>query len=143
MDHLSTKDRSLNMSKIRSKHTKPEMIVRSMLHRMGYRFRLHVKKLPGKPDIVLKKYNTIIFCNGCFWHQHPGCKKAAVPKTNQSYWLPKLNKNVTRYVDIVTELKEMGWYVTTIWECETKDPETLRQIINLYLKHNMHRKNIL
>lgn len=81
MDHLSKKKRSWNMSRIKSKHTKPEMVIRSFLHREGFRFRLHSKKLPGTPDIVLKKYKTVIFCHGCFWHQHKNCKKATVPKT--------------------------------------------------------------
>jgi DNA mismatch endonuclease, patch repair protein len=92
MDHLTVAERSRNMSKIRSKNTLPERAVRSLLHKNGYRFRLHRKDLLGTPDIVLLKYNTVVFVNGCFWHQHKKCKKATVPKTNSSYWIPKQKK---------------------------------------------------
>ena len=124
-DHLTSKQRSWNMSLIRAKNTKSELIIRSMLHRMGYRFRLHQKDLPGKPDIVLNKYNTIIFCNGCFWHQHPECKRATIPKTNTQYWIPKLQKNVTHFKEVKAQLTLKGWNVFVIWECETKDIEKL------------------
>ncbi len=120
-DHLSAEQRSWNMSRILSKNTTPEKTVRSILHNMGYRFRIHLSDFPGKPDIVLKKYKKIIFCNGCFWHQHPGCIRATIPKTNTDYWIPKLEKNVSRFNYVVTNLRNLGWNVSVIWECETKN----------------------
>lgn len=109
------------MSRIRSKDTKPEKIVRSLLHRMGYRFRLHRKDLPGKPDIVLPKYRTVIFVHGCFWHRHPGCKGATTPKSRTEWWQAKFDRNVTRDRAHRQELLARGWRVITVWECETKD----------------------
>src|SRR5690625_2783825 len=93
-DQLSKEHRSWNMSRIKSKDTKPEKIVRSLLHRAGYRFRLHVKRLPGKPDLVLPRYRTAIFVNGCFWHRHPGCKQATTPTANQTFWLEKFERTI-------------------------------------------------
>ena len=95
-DHLSKEKRSVNMSKILSTHTKPEIVVRSLLHGMGYRFRLYRKDLPGKPDIVLPKYKTVIFVNGCFWHRHADCRYSTTPKSNQDYWFRKFERNVER-----------------------------------------------
>jgi len=128
-DHLTAEKRSWNMSRIRSKDTSPEKTVRSILHKMGYRFRLHRKDLPGKPDIVLRKYNTVIFCHGCFWHQHPGCKRATIPKSNTDYWIPKLRKNISRFSSVEKELKDKGWKVAVIWECETRRPNELAKKI--------------
>jgi len=128
-DHLTKKKRSWNMSRIRAKNTKPEIIVRSFLHRNGFRFRLHRKDLPGKPDIVLKKYNTVIFVHGCFWHQHEGCKRASIPDTNKEYWVPKLEKNKKRFEEVKKNLDELGWNVAVIWECETKNKNKLREIV--------------
>lgn len=102
------------------KDTKPEKIMRSLLHCMGYRFRLHRKDLPGTPDVVLPRHKTVIFINGCFWHQHPGCVRATKPKSNQDYWLPKLKRNVQRAEENEKKLKEMGWKIITVWECELK-----------------------
>ncbi|WP_092224963.1 very short patch repair endonuclease [Desulforhopalus singaporensis] len=133
-DHLSKDKRSWNMSRIRSKNTKPEMIVRSLLHRMGYRFRLHRRDLPGTPDIVLPKHKIVIFCHGCFWHQHLECKRAAKPKTNTDYWENKLLNNVKRFKINKRELETQGWRVIIIWECETKSIETLTQIIRERMK---------
>ena len=118
MDKISKEHRSWNMSRIRSKDTTPEKTVRSLLHKMGYRFRLHRKDLPGKPDIVLPKYKTVIFVHGCFWHRHENCKYASIPKTNTEFWLDKLNKNVERDKKNQAELKKLGWKVIVIWECE-------------------------
>jgi len=118
------------MSQIRSKNTGPEIVVRSLLHSLGYRFRLHKRDLPGKPDIVLKKFKTIVFCHGCFWHQHEGCKRASSPKTNQDYWLPKLKRNKERFDFVKKELTELGWKVIVVWECEIKDLDSLKIKIN-------------
>ena len=126
MDHLTPNERSLNMSKIRSENTKPERIVRSLLHSMGYRFRLHIKDLPGKPDIVLKKLNTIFLVNGCFWHNHKNCKRSNIPKSNQEYWKIKIQKNIARDKRNIDELQKMGWRVIVIWECQTKNTEKIQ-----------------
>lgn len=117
--------RSKVMSRVRSGDTKPELAVRSMLHRMGYRFRLHRKDLPGKPDIVLPRHQTAVFVHGCFWHQHPGCKKATLPKRNPGFWEAKLRRNVERDGEVRHRLEESGWRVVVIWECEVKDDPSL------------------
>ncbi len=121
MDKISKEVRSRNMAAIRAKDTKPELFIRSLLHTSGYRYRLHKKDLPGKPDLYLKKYGAMIFVHGCFWHQHPNCKYAAVPKSNESFWHPKLRKNVGRDKQHLKELREKGYRVLTIWECEIKE----------------------
>jgi len=113
------------MSKIRGKDTKPELLVRSMLHRAGYRFSLHRKDLPGKPDIVLRKYKTVIFVHGCFWHCHKQCKSAHVPKSNSTFWKKKLDRNVANDSRHQAALAEMGWNVVVVWECELKNPEAV------------------
>ena len=115
------------MSLIRSKDTAPEIIVRKLLHSLGCRFRLHKKGLPGKPDIVLKKYKTVIFVHGCFWHQHKRCKRSNIPKSNRVYWKPKLSRNIKRDIQHKTDLKKLGWKTIVIWECETKPIEKLRK----------------
>ena len=112
--------RSKVMSKVKSKDTKPELFVRSWLHKRGYRFRLHRKDLPGTPDLVLPKYNTVIFVHGCFWHQHPGCKKTTIPKKNHTFWKQKLERNIERDREVILELKKRGWDVIIIWECDIK-----------------------
>jgi DNA mismatch endonuclease (patch repair protein) len=119
-DTFSLEARSRIMKRIRGKNTTPELKVRSYLHRHGLRFRLHKKDLPGKPDIVLKKYKTVIFVHGCFWHQHyaPFCKRSSVPKSNQDYWLPKLKKTVVRDANHKDMLTKIGWNVEIIWECQ-------------------------
>ena len=113
------------MSRIKSKNTKPEIVVRSLLHQMGYRFRLHRKDLPGKPDIVLAKYKTVIFVHGCFWHRHKGCKRCTTPSTNQKYWLPKLEHNIVKDKLNQRLLKKKGWKPIIVWECEIKDLDRL------------------
>ncbi len=118
-DNLTKEQRSKNMSRIRSKNTKPEMIVRKKLHSLGYRYSLHKKELPGKPDLYLKKYHLAIFVHGCFWHQH-GCEKTSKPKSNKSYWIEKLKKNVSKDKNNKKKLLDMGFNVLTIWECEIK-----------------------
>lgn len=118
MDTLSKERRSWNMSRIKGKDTKPELIVRSFLHSHGFRFRLHLKDLPGKPDIVLSKYKTIIEVRGCYWHRHPGCKFAYTPKSNFDFWNEKFRENVARDVLNDNLLRDMGWNLIIIWECE-------------------------
>jgi len=121
------------MSRIRSVNSKPEVLVRSLLHRLGHRFRKNVKTLPGKPDIVLKKHNTIIFVHGCFWHMHEGCKRSNIPKSNQDYWKPKLAGNVSRDRKNKVSLNSLGWKIFTVWECETKSTDKLIRILNKIL----------
>lgn len=117
--------RSYNMSRIRSKDTKPEMIVRSLVHQMGFRFRLHRKDLPGKPDLVLPRHHKVIFVHGCFWHMHRCRYGKVTPKTNAQFWQDKREGNVARDRRHRRQLRSDGWDVLTIWECWTKDPETL------------------
>jgi DNA mismatch endonuclease (patch repair protein) len=120
VDTISPEHRSWNMSRIKGKNTKPELIVRSQLHRMGFRFRLHRKDLPGKPDIVLPKYKTVIFVHGCFWHGHKGCKFFVVPKTRTEFWVNKINTNIRNDKKNHRLLKKMGWKVVVCWECKLK-----------------------
>ena len=115
------------MSRIRGKDTKPELRVRSQLHRMGYRFRLHRKDLPGRPDIVLPKYDTVIFVHGCFWHRHKGCRFAYTPKTRVEFWETKFEQNVRRDRRNEAALRKRGWRIIRIWECRTGDPQKLQQ----------------
>jgi DNA mismatch endonuclease, patch repair protein len=130
-DTLTPEKRSWNMSRIKGENTKPEIIVRSLLHKMGCRFRLHRKDLPGKPDIVLPKYKTVIFVHGCFWHQHPKCKRATKPKSNTEYWIPKLKKNVQRFIEVKKQLSALGWHIMVVWECETKNLDNLSNKLNI------------
>ena len=124
-DHLSPAERSRNMGKIKSKNTKPEKMVRSLLHSHGFRFRLHNKNLPGRPDITLKKYNTVIFVNGCFWHHHKNCSRANIPKSNKGYWIPKIERNKIRDKQNIAELKKFKWKVLVVWECEVKNTDKI------------------
>lgn len=119
-DNHSAEVRSYNMSRIKSKDTKPEIIVRKYLFSKGLRYRIHDKKLPGKPDIVLPKYKTVIFVQGCFWHNHEGCSRAVIPKSRVEYWLPKIERNKTRDIENADKLTATGWKVLTIFECELK-----------------------
>ena len=118
MDRLTPEKRSWNMSRIKSKDTTPERIVRSFLHRNGFRFRLHIKDLPGKPDIVLPKYKTVVEVRGCYWHRHEGCKDATIPSTNTDFWQKKFAENVVRDKRTEQELNALGWNVIILWECE-------------------------
>lgn len=120
-------ERSDIMRSVRSSDTKPELLVRKVLHFLGLRFRLHQKKLPGSPDIVLARFKTVIFVHGCFWHRHPGCRYATTPKTRQDFWLPKFAANVERDARKEAQLEELGWRVLTVWECETRDLQSLEQ----------------
>lgn len=116
-DTLTNEQRHHCMAQIRSKNTKPEVLVRKELFRRGYRYRINVSKLPGKPDIVLPKYKTVIFVNGCFWHGHEGCKHFVLPKSNVEYWETKIRGNQQRDQNAIIMLQEAGWSVITIWEC--------------------------
>jgi len=137
MDHLSKEERSLNMSKIRSKDTLPEILVRKALWRMGYRFRLHYKKLPGKPDIVIVKDKIAIFVHGCFWHRHRNCIEASRPKTNSDYWEVKIAKNVKRDKKHKMEITKLGWKIIVIWECMIKKEveENIELLMNYFNKN--------
>lgn len=122
------------MSKIRSKNTKPELVVRKFLFNQGYRYRLHDKKLPGSPDIVLPKYKTVIFVHGCFWHGHAECKYFLVPKTRTEWWLDKISTNKNNDLRSEIALKESGWKVISIWECEIKSSAKAVDRLNVLLK---------
>ncbi|HEX6860988.1 MAG TPA: very short patch repair endonuclease [Caulobacteraceae bacterium] len=123
-DSLTPTRRSWNMSRIRGRDTKPETRLRSMLHRAGFRFRLHPKNLPGRPDIVMPKYKTAIMVHGCFWHRHPGCRNATTPTTRREFWQAKFDANVYRDRKVEQQLVDLGWRVITVWECELKkEPE--------------------
>ena len=132
-DVHSKETRSYNMSRIRSKDTKPEMLVRKFLHKNGFRYRLHVKDLPGKPDIVLPKYKTVIFVHGCFWHGHEGCKYYVVPKTRTEWWVNKITHNIERDKEVRKHLIKQDWRVINIWECRLKinQDRRLKNILNL------------
>jgi DNA mismatch endonuclease (patch repair protein) len=124
-DVFNPEERSRIMAKVRGENTSPERLVRSLIHKMGYRFRLNVKDLPGKPDIVLKKHKKVIFVHGCFWHQHEGCPHAARPSSNTEYWNKKLDRNMLRDREHMHKLEYLGWNVLIVWECETRDREKL------------------
>lgn len=117
------------MSRVGGKNTTPEIRVRKAAHSMGLRFRLHRSDLPGKPDIVLPKRKTAVFVHGCFWHRHPGCKKASNPGTRSEYWEAKFCANQERDARVAKELEDLGWRVVIIWECETKNDDTLRSAV--------------
>lgn len=125
-DKLSKERRSWVMSRVAAKHTKPERLARSVLHRLGYRFTVNGpknKNLPGKPDIVMPGRKTVVFVHGCFWHRHAGCKTATTPKSNVAYWGAKFERNIQRDRETEKALKEAGWNVIIIWECELKQPD--------------------
>lgn len=133
MDKLTPERRSANMRRIRSRDTTPELIVRRVVHGMGFRYRLHVAKLPGKPDLVFARLKRIIDVRGCFWHQHPGCIDSRIPKSRRSYWKPKLLRNQQRDTENARKLRQLGWRVLVIWECEVKDAGKLKRRLNRFL----------
>src|SRR3954468_7400909 len=116
MDSLTREHRSWNMSRIKGRDTKPELLVRSILHRMGYRFRLHQNQLPGRPDVVLTRHRTVVFVHGCFWHRHHRCRYAYTPKSNIAFWSEKFRLNVARDARVRQLLRSMGWRVLVVWE---------------------------
>ena len=130
MTDVHTKEtRSYNMSRIKAGDTKPEMLVRKFLHAKGIRYSLHNKKLPGKPDLTLKKYNTVVFINGCFWHGHQNCKYFILPKTRTDWWKKKIEKTIKRDSTAINTLSELGWTAFKVWECELK-PEMRNATLN-------------
>ena len=134
-DKLTKDRRSANMAAIRSKDMKPELIVRRLVHAMGYRYRLHRKGLPGKPDLAFGPKRKVIFVHGCFWHQHDkaDCLDGRLPKSNTGYWGPKLQRNAERDQRNLAELSKLGWDALVIWECETKDSDALRRRLRKFL----------
>lgn len=124
-DVFSKEKRSWIMSRVKGRDTKPEMLVRSLVHRMGFRFRIHRRDLPGKPDIVLPRHGKVIFVHGCFWHGHKRCPRSKRPATSKSFWNKKLDANIERDKRFRKELRWMGWKLLVVWQCETHNPEKL------------------
>jgi DNA mismatch endonuclease (patch repair protein) len=135
MDNLGRRRRSEIMSSIRSGDTQPEKAVRSIVHRMGYRFRLHVRSLPGTPDIVLPRHKKIIFVHGCFWHGHVRCLKGRPPKSNLDFWIPKLAANRKRDQGVAAKLRRIGWEVLVVWQCQLRRGDALRAALRAFLRH--------
>lgn len=133
MDTLTPKQRSERMSRVRAKDTKPEMMVRRLVHSMGYRYRLHVAALPGRPDLVFPGRKAVVFVHGCFWHRHTGCKLARLPKSRLDFWAPKLEANRQRDTAVLRSLRKSGWRVLVVWECQTKQPEALAHRLRRFL----------
>jgi DNA mismatch endonuclease, patch repair protein len=143
MDRLSKAKRSWNMSRIRSRDTGPEKLLRSLLHRGGFRFRIHSTQIFGHPDIILNRYRTVIFVHGCFWHRHPGCKYAYSPKTRVEFWTRKFEANAKRDLDVRGRLEREGWKVLVVWECElARDAEAVVQSLNTLLRSETNDSTI-
>jgi DNA mismatch endonuclease, patch repair protein len=144
-DIISKEKRSWNMSRIKGKNTKPEILVRSFLHKAGFRFKINDKRLPGKPDIILPKYHTAVFIHGCFWHRHKNCKYAYSPKTRVAFWGKKFRENIDRDNLVIKKLKKQGWKVAIIWECkiESNLNEEIRKITARLYSYNKPIKNRL
>jgi len=140
VDVVDRATRSRMMSGIRGKDTRPELIVRSYLHRAGLRFRLHAK-LPGKPDLVLPKYRTIVFVHGCFWHRHAGCRYATVPTNNAAFWKEKFASNVQRDAKVKAQLEEMGWRVLVVWSCQLSERDLAQLATTVKLSASRGRAN--
>lgn len=134
MDKLTPVDRSAVMAKVRSRNTGPELRVRRLAHRAGYRFRLHRRDLPGSPDLVFPRHRLAVFVHGCFWHQHPGCKRATVPSSNAPKWIKKFEANQARDANADAQLLTLGWKVLVIWECETRSEPTIMNKINCAIR---------
>lgn len=142
VDRLTAERRSWLMSRVRGKDTTPEMRTRRCAHAMGLRFRLHRKDLPGKPDLVFPKHRLVVFVHGCFWHRHPQCSKASIPKSRTEYWQKKFETNIARDFRVVQKLEAIGWRVEIVWECETRDPEVLRKRLESFLVLDRATENI-
>lgn len=126
-DHVSKKKRSQIMAAIKGKDTQPEHSVRRILHAAGFRYRLHVKDLPGKPDICLPKYKTVIFVHGCFWHRHKNCKRASFPSSNRKFWEKKFSDTEIRDAKAISKLEGLGWRVLVVWQCQIADPKKIEK----------------
>jgi DNA mismatch endonuclease (patch repair protein) len=133
MDTISAEKRSRNMSRIKGRDTQPEKTVRSLLHSMGFRFRLHVKSLPGKPDIVLPRHKSVIFVHGCFWHGHPGCRRASIPTTRTDFWTAKISGNRQRDEHALAALEKLGYRCLVVWQCQLRDKAALRRRLATFL----------
>lgn len=133
MDTLTVQERSARMALVRSKNTKPEILVRQLVHSMGYRYRLHRRGLPGTPDLVFPGRSKIIFIHGCFWHRHAGCALARLPKSRTDFWLLKLTRNAERDARDARALRRLGWGVLTVWECQLRDDTSLTKRIGRFL----------
>lgn len=133
-DNVSPEIRSQIMARVTSKDTKPEMVVRRLVHCLGYRYRLHRSDLPGRPDLVFPSRRKVIFVNGCFWHNHANCAKVRIPKSNRDYWVAKIKRNGERDKRNLTLLQENGWHAETIWECQLNDMEALTTRITNFLE---------
>lgn len=127
-------ERSALMSRVQGKNTKPELVVRSLVHRLGYRFRLHRRDLPGSPDLIFPRLRKAILVHGCFWHRHDGCSRTTTPKTRAAYWDAKFKRNVERDAEVVNALRAKGWSVLIVWECETKDVDALATKLRNFLR---------
>ena len=134
VDVLTKEQRSRLMGRVSHFDTPPEIAVRRLLHSLGYRFRLHRKDLPGRPDIVLPRLKKVIFVHGCFWHRHTGCRKATTPKSNADYWQNKFAENVERDRRAIAELLRLGWEPMVVWECETRDIDALSQALSTFFR---------
>ena len=134
-DTVSPEVRSRIMAQVKSKGMKPEMQVRRLLHGLGYRYRLHRKDLPGRPDLVFPSRRKVVFVNGCFWHKHSGCPRVRIPATNRDYWQSKLERNRARDERNITLLQENGWKVITVWECQLRDSKTIADRLISFLEH--------
>lgn len=132
-DIYSPEKRSEIMGRVKGRDTKPERAVRSLIHRMGFRFRLHASQLPGRPDIVLPRHRKVIFVHGCFWHQHPGCRRAKLPQTRAEWWKSKLTRNSQRDSETQEQLRQQGWEVLVIWQCQLRDPCRLEAELRKFL----------
>lgn len=140
MDTLTRTERSKRMALIRGKNTKPELFVRKIARSCGYRFRTHVSDLPGKPDLVFAKRRKVIFVHGCYWHRHPGCHLARLPKSKLRFWLPKLTQNRQRDLKNIARLRRARWGVSVIWECQLKNPTVLARRIRRFVEGNSAKR---
>jgi DNA mismatch endonuclease (patch repair protein) len=142
VDTLTPEERSARMARIGAKNTVPELAVRRIAHALGYRFRLHRKDLPGRPDLVFPRHTKVVFVHGCFWHGHD-CGKGRLPKSNVAFWESKISRNRERDARVVTDLEQGGWSVLIVWQCQTKDPKTIQTALTRFLLHSGGKKAIV
>jgi len=140
VDHVLPKKRSAIMRAIRGKNTVPELIVRSAAHALGLRFRLHVGRLPGRPDLVFARWKTVVFVNGCFWHRHKGCNRCGTPKSNRAFWQRKFAQNVRRDAQNYAALSALGWGVVVLWQCEVKTTDEAIRKLRPHFRDSQRRK---